>query len=116
MTDLSARDRALVGLGAALGSNFIPCIEHHLPMARAAGLSDDQIRAALHLADNIRQVPARRALGRGTELLGTPASESAEAAGCCAPDDKPTGRGQDATVSAAAAGCAPGTAQKTGCC
>lgn len=54
MNELSPRDRALVGLGAALGSNCIPCVEHHIPAARHAGLDDDQIRAALNLADTIR--------------------------------------------------------------
>ncbi len=107
MTELSARDRALVGLGAALGSNCIPCVEHHLPLARSAGLGDDEIRAALSLADTIRQVPARRVLARATELAGIPAADSAPAAAC--------GTSTPATSS----GCGSGPATKSssgGCC
>ncbi len=62
MDDLTPRDRELVALGAALGSNCVPCVEYHIPEARKAGLSDDAIRAAIHHADKIRQVPARKTL------------------------------------------------------
>jgi 4-carboxymuconolactone decarboxylase len=62
MPHLSPRDRALVALGAAMGSNCVPCVEHHLPRGRTAGLSDSQISETIRLADQIRQVPARRVL------------------------------------------------------
>lgn len=132
MKDLSARDRALVGLGAALGSNCIPCVEHHVPAARSAGLSDDEIRAALSLADTIRQVPARRVLTRAHELVSTPASESLAATGCSTLDKKPVDQTLDAMAStmqkmmagcgtaapAASSSCGSGAAPKSssGCC
>ena len=133
MSELSPRDRALVGLGAALGSNCIPCVEHHVPAARSAGLSDDEIRAALSLADTIRQVPAKRVLARATELVSTPASESTPAATCSTLDKKPVDQTLDAMAStmqkmmagcgtaapAASSGCGPAAAPKTasgGCC
>lgn len=99
MNELPPRDRALVGLGAALGSNCIPCVEHHIPAARSAGLSDDEIRAALNLADSIRQVPARRVLARATELVSVAASESAPAASCSTLDKKPAEQTLDAMAS-----------------
>ena len=132
MNVLSPRDRALVGLGAALGSNCIPCIEHHIPVARNAGLNDEEIRAALNLADIIRQVPARRVLARATELVSIPASESAPAAGCGTLDKPPVEQTLGAMTStmqkmtsncgtaapAASTGCSPGNAPKSssGCC
>jgi AhpD family alkylhydroperoxidase len=132
MNDLTVHDRALVGLGAALGSNCIPCVEHHIRAARDAGLDDDRIRAALDLADTIRQVPARRALARATELLGLPASGPATAPGCCAPEQKPVEQTLDAMAAtmqrmmahcggaapATLSGCQPGTGAKpsSGCC
>lgn len=133
MSELSPRDRALVGLGAALGSNCIPCVEHHVPAARSAGLSDDEIRAALGLADTIRQVPARRVLARATELVSIPTSESAPVASCGTLDKKPVDQTLDAMAStmqkmmagcgtaapAAASGCGSGAAPKStsgGCC
>ena len=55
MTELTPRETSLVALGAALASNCIPCIEHHVPLARKNGLSEAEIFAAIELADRIRQ-------------------------------------------------------------
>ena len=68
--DLTPRERELVAIGAAIGSNCAPCCEHHIPLARKAGLSDAQIAAALRLADRVRQVPARKALDVALTLVG----------------------------------------------
>jgi 4-carboxymuconolactone decarboxylase len=73
MPDLTTRERALVSLGAAMGSNCISCIEHHIPASRTAGLTDTQISEAIHLADKLRQVPARKTLDTAVSLLsGSP--------------------------------------------
>lgn len=69
MTNLTPRETELVALGAALGSNYVPCIEHYVPEARKAGLSDLQIRAAIELADKVRQVPARKLLEAALRVL-----------------------------------------------
>lgn len=69
MTDLNQRERELVALGAAMGSNCIPCIEYHIPEARKAGLADAQISEAIGLADKVRQVPARDVLDTAHRLL-----------------------------------------------
>jgi 4-carboxymuconolactone decarboxylase len=99
MTELTTRERELVALGAALGSNCVPCIEYHVPEARKAGLTDQQISEAIQLADQVRQVPARKVLdtalglagkapaGAGRESLGSDrtehASTSAPWSRCC---------------------------------
>jgi 4-carboxymuconolactone decarboxylase len=88
MTPLTARERALVSLGAAMGSNCISCVEHHSPASRTAGLTDAQISEAIHLADKLRQVPARETLDAAVGLLAeSTAPASTEAAGpgkpCC---------------------------------
>lgn len=69
MNALNSRERELVALGAALGSNCVPCIEHHIPEARKAGLTDGQIREAVELADAVRQVPARNVLAAALQYL-----------------------------------------------
>ncbi len=69
MTSLSVRERELVALGAAMGSNCVPCIEYHVPEARKAGLTDLQISEAVGLADKVRQVPARKVLDAALKLL-----------------------------------------------
>ena len=84
MPNLSNSQRELVAIGAAIGSNCVPCIQHHIPEARKAGLTDDQIRTAVRLADKVRQVPARNVLKAATELLEMTESgnQTVESAGC----------------------------------
>ena len=76
MDNLTHSQRELVALGAALGSNCVPCIEYHIPEARKAGLSDPQIQEAVQLADRVRQVPARKVLAAAERQLAEPAAAS----------------------------------------
>jgi 4-carboxymuconolactone decarboxylase len=71
MSDLSPRERELVALGAAMGSNCVPCVEYHIPEARRVGLTDSEIHEAIRLADKVRQVPARKVLQTSLKLLPT---------------------------------------------
>jgi AhpD family alkylhydroperoxidase len=66
---LSTRDRELVALGAAMGSNCVPCIEYHIPQARKAGLNDQDISEAIRLSDRVRQVPARKVLEVALQMV-----------------------------------------------
>ncbi len=77
MEGLSSAQRELLALGAALGSNCVPCIEFHVPEAQKAGLRDRQINQAIRLADKLRQVPARKVLDTALDFLAEPASTSA---------------------------------------
>ena len=79
MSELTPRDIELVSLGAALGSNCVPCIEYHIPQARRAGLTDPQIHAAIAQADRVRQVPARKVLEAALKLLPQAAGQPAGA-------------------------------------
>jgi AhpD family alkylhydroperoxidase len=74
--DLSARDRELVALGAAMGSNCVPCIEYHIPKAREAGLSDSEISEAIRLSDRVRQVPARKVLAVALQMVSASSAGS----------------------------------------
>lgn len=69
MTDLNPRDSELVALGAAMGSNCVPCIKYHIPEARKAGISDEQIHAAIRLADRVRRVPAQKVLDAALKAI-----------------------------------------------
>ena len=78
MPHLSPRDRELVAIGAAMGSNCVPCIEYHIPKAREAGVSDSEIAEAIRLSDRVRQVPARKVLDVALQIVGaTPAGSQA---------------------------------------
>lgn len=82
MDHLSDRERELVALGAAISSNCVPCIEYHVPAARKSGLSEAQIRAAVQLADKVRQAPARKVLQTAQALLSESPEEAPAAADC----------------------------------
>jgi len=83
MTQLTPRERELVSLGAAMGSNCISCIEYHVPQSRKAGLADAEITEAIELADKVRQVPARKTLGAALRLLGATSEPVAAGEPCC---------------------------------
>jgi AhpD family alkylhydroperoxidase len=85
MNDLSFTERELVALGAALGSNCVPCIEHHITEARRAGLTDPQISAAIQLADQIRKVPAAKVIDAALRLLGEKPVTAGGGAALCSP-------------------------------
>ncbi len=85
MTELTPREASLVALGAALASNCVPCVEHHVPLAKKNGLSDAEISAAIELADRIRQVPARKVLdaaNSGLSAAAIPNEMASAGAGC----------------------------------
>jgi 4-carboxymuconolactone decarboxylase len=69
MKELSRGERALVAIGAALGSNCVPCVEHYVGEARTAGFNDQQIAEATGVADEVRQVPAKKVLDAALNLV-----------------------------------------------
>ena len=94
MNNLDFVQRELVALGAALGSNCVPCLEHHISEARKSGLTDSQISEAIRFADKIRKVPAAKVLNAALQLLGADAVSSASndaPSGESAPIAKPQG-------------------------
>lgn len=58
MSRLTEREKELVRLGAAIGSNCVACVEYHIPQARKTGLSDQQIKLAINIAQAVKKVPA----------------------------------------------------------
>ena len=89
MTTLSPRDAELVVLAAAIASNCVPCIERHIPEARKAGLSDEEIRAAVELADRTRNVPAKAVLDAAFKAIDVASCGCAgDSASSCAGNQK----------------------------
>jgi 4-carboxymuconolactone decarboxylase len=80
MKSLTEREQLFVALGAAIGSNCIPCVEKILPKAKAAGIENWELRLALGTADFVRQKPARAVLASAEALVegGAPAEPGAE--------------------------------------
>ncbi len=82
---LSKDQEELVAIRAAVAANCEPCLKYHLRKAGEAGLTDDQLRAAVTLAQKVKETPARLILETADRLLGPagrPSPEPAKA-GCC---------------------------------
>jgi AhpD family alkylhydroperoxidase len=69
MGKLNAQERELVAIGAAIASNCVSCMEFHIPAAREAGLSDEQILFAIKIAEAIKKVPADKVRDFSLNLL-----------------------------------------------
>jgi 4-carboxymuconolactone decarboxylase len=79
MTNLSKRDTELVALGAAVGSNCVPCVVFHVQEARNCGLTDEEIREAVDSADKLKRMPATLVLNAAhQELCENPTEPSEE--------------------------------------
>jgi 4-carboxymuconolactone decarboxylase len=78
MGRLNPKEKELVALGAALGSNCIPCVVYHLGVAEKIGIPDEQIREAVELANKIREVPAAQVLKTAYAQIGKTPEESPE--------------------------------------
>ena len=51
---LEQRDKELAAIGASVGCNCRPCVAHHLPAGREAGLSDAELDEAVAIARAVR--------------------------------------------------------------
>jgi AhpD family alkylhydroperoxidase len=66
---LEQREKELAAIGAAIGANCRPCIEHHVPAGREAGLSEDEVAGAIATAQVVRREAVRLFSARVQELL-----------------------------------------------
>ncbi|MDZ7662084.1 carboxymuconolactone decarboxylase family protein [Thiohalophilus sp.] len=82
MTLLSERDKELVAIGAAIGSNCIPCIEYHIPAAQKAGIEDHELNEAIEIANKVKNVPAKKVYEAALEMLSGK-SDASNNGTCC---------------------------------
>jgi AhpD family alkylhydroperoxidase len=67
---LEQRDKERAAIGASIGANCQPCIEHHLAAGREAGLSDAELGEAVTTAHAIQREALDLLSGRIYQLLG----------------------------------------------
>jgi 4-carboxymuconolactone decarboxylase len=67
---LEQPDKELTAIGASIGANCRPCIEHHLAAGREAGLSQPELDQAVALAHAVRREAVELLAARIDELLG----------------------------------------------
>lgn len=76
---LEQREKELAAIGAAIGCNCRPCVEHHIPAGRAAGLSEAELADAVATARRVRDHAIRLLAPRIDELLACGSVRSAPA-------------------------------------
>lgn len=67
---LEQREKELTAIGASIGANCRPCIEHHLPAGHEAGLSETELAGAVATARAVRDQAVELFSARVEELLG----------------------------------------------
>ena len=67
---LEQKEKELAAIGASIGANCRPCIEHHLPAGREAGLSETELADAVATARTVRHGAVELFSTRVDELLG----------------------------------------------
>jgi AhpD family alkylhydroperoxidase len=66
---LEQREKELAAIGAAIGCNCRPCVEHHIPAGREAGLSEAELVDAVATARGVRDEAIKLLAPRIDELL-----------------------------------------------
>ncbi len=67
---LEPRNKELAAIGASIGCNCRPCIEHHIAAGREAGLSDAELERAVVTAQAVESEAVELLRARVDELLG----------------------------------------------
>ena len=106
MESLNEREQLFVALGAAIGSNCVPCVETIVPKAKAAGIENWELRLALNVADYVRRKPAAKVLSTARVIVDGIEGEVLDDGPC--PLDQIEG--------AAVAATDENTSNKSGCC
>lgn len=86
MDAILPKDREeLVAIGAAVAANCEPCLKYHVRKAREVGLTDDQLQAAVAVARQVKETPARLILEAADRLLAPDdrAGHESVKVGCC---------------------------------
>jgi AhpD family alkylhydroperoxidase len=73
----------LVAIGAAIAANCEPCFKYHYDQARKLGVSDEDMRYAVDLAQKVKDTPARGMLNLAERYLGPATPDTKAAAGSC---------------------------------
>ena len=66
---LDQKGKELVAIGASIGALCRPCVEHHIPAGRGAGLTEPQLARAVQAAQATHRIAAELLFRRSRELL-----------------------------------------------
>jgi len=75
----------LVGIGAAIAANCMPCLKYHTDKARSLGISDEDMARAVAIGNAVKQVPARAILNLADRFLNGLVQEAVGNQSCRTP-------------------------------
>ena len=101
---LDTETQLLVGIGSAVASGCIPCLENITGMARAEKIDEKKMRAAAIIGQFVKDQPASHMKAKADELLGTHL-QSAPAQSGCPMESKETRRPEEAAACSPKAAC-----------
>ena len=82
---MDTKVRELVALGASYALNCRPCMEFHKKLAVEAGLTDEEMLAAIRVAEAVRKGAGKRTREYADGLFGAVKEERyAAGSACCA--------------------------------
>ena len=70
MVLLEQKEKELAAIGSSIGCNCHPCVDHHIPEGREAGLSEAEIADAVAVGRAVRDQGIELLAPRIDELLG----------------------------------------------
>ena len=73
---LEQKDKELVAIGASIGALCRPCIDHHIPAGRDAGLTEPELARAVETAEATHRIAAELLSRRSRELLQAAATRA----------------------------------------
>lgn len=82
MKPLSKKEKECVAIGAAIGSNCIPCIVYHIGESKKNGISESQISEAISIAEKVKKVPAEKVLNTAYAQLKNSDDKSVQKNAC----------------------------------
>ena len=79
---LDNETQLLVGIGAAVASGCIPCLEKMMELASGADLDANKLKAAAIIGQFVKDQPASHMKEAADRLLGTHLQKTASETGC----------------------------------
>ncbi|MFC1739341.1 carboxymuconolactone decarboxylase family protein [Planctomycetota bacterium] len=67
---MDKKKEEMIAIGVAYGINCLPCMEYHKKKGIEAGLTNEQMQAAIRIAVQVKNGAAKKTRGYAEELFG----------------------------------------------
>ena len=83
---LTDKEKELVAIGASIGGNCIPCLEHHYKKCIELGCSKEDVQEAFDMAKKVKETPNKEIYKTAARLIVDEVDVNADDAGSCCAD------------------------------